>query len=38
MCTASRPDEHELSTVYAGPRSPNAYAMRPDAMLYGVQV
>ena len=38
MCTASKPDEHAVSTVIAGPRSPSAYAIRPDAMLKAVPV
>ena len=34
----SRPVEHAVSTVIAGPCSPDQYAMRPDAMLNGVPV
>ena len=38
MCTASRPEEHEVSKVIAGPCSPSAYEIRPDAMLNAVPV
>ncbi len=30
-CTATSDDEHAVSSVRLGPRSPSAYEMRPDA-------
>ena len=38
ICSASRLDEHAVSTVTAGPWTPSAYAIRPDAMLKLVPV
>lgn len=32
-CRATSDDEHAVSTVTAGPRSPRVYAIRPDATL-----
>ena len=32
-CSAVSDDEHAVSTVTAGPSSPNVYATRPDTML-----
>ena len=30
-CTATNDDEHAVSSVRLGPRSPSAYEMRPEA-------
>ncbi len=33
MCIATNDDEQAVSTVTAGPSSPNAYDTRPDSTL-----
>jgi hypothetical protein len=38
MCMLTRDEEQAVSTVMAGPLSPNMYATRPDATLCAVPV
>ncbi len=37
-CSATRDDEHAVSTVTAGPSSPSTYARRPDSTLAALPV
>ncbi len=37
-CSATSDDEHAVSTVTAGPSSPNVYATRPETTLADVPV